>query len=508
MPPSTNLSDWITRRAAMHPDRVALDVCGDRISYADMAQRIAATTGALKDRLGVAAGDRIAYLGHNSALAIVLFFAAARLGAIYMPLNWRLAPREHAFMLADAEPTALVVEPAFQGGIAEISKDLPAMRFVGTGGATNDTWIAADDLIAGAAEAWDGDGGYDSRMLLCYTSGTTGRPKGAVLRQEAVFYNAVNSTHMHDLTGSDRVLTTLPLFHVGGLNIQTTPAFHAGATVFLHPTFDPAKAIETLVAERITLTVFVPAQISALMAVPRWAAADLSALRAISTGSTIVPTALIDRVHERGIPVIQVYGSTETSPIATYQTAGTAFDTVGSTGKQALHCDVKTVDPAGRRCAAGVPGEVLVRGPNVFCEYWNNEQATAEALVDGWFRTGDVGHFDENGDLTIDDRIKDMIISGGENIYPAALEQILLECPDIAEAAVVARPDPRWDEVPVAVIAKKPDASLSSDDVMALFDGAVARFQHPKDVLFVEALPRNAMGKVLKDEVRKIVAAK
>ncbi len=508
MPPSTNLSDWITRRAIMHPQRVALDVCGSRLSYVGMAEQVAVAAGALKDRLGVAAGDRIAYLGHNSALAIVLFFAAARLGALYMPLNWRLAPREHAFMLADAEPKALVAEDAFKAGIDEIRPHLADMHFIAADGATDGVWTAAGDLLAGAPEVWGGDGNYDAQLLLCYTSGTTGRPKGAVLRQEAVLYNAINSTHMHDLTGADRVLSTLPLFHVGGLNIQTTPAFHAGATVFLHPTFDPGKAIETIVTEKITLTVFVPAQIAALMNEPHWAEADLSSLRAISTGSTVVPTALIDKVHGRGIPVIQVYGSTETSPIATFQTADTAFDTVGSTGRQALHCEVKTVDAAGRPCPVGEPGEVLARGPNVFSKYWNNDEATAEALVDGWFHTGDVGHFDDSGDLHIDDRIKDVIISGGENIYPAALEQILMDCPGIAEAAVVARPDDRWDEVPVAVVATTPGAALTADDVMALFTGAVARFQHPKDVLFVEALPRNAMGKVLKDEVRKIAAAK
>ena len=504
MPSSTNLSDWVSRRAVMHPERLALKAADGAYSYFELADRIAKAAGALQDQLGVKAGDRIAYLGHNSALAITLVFAAARLGAIYMPLNWRLAPREHAYMLSDAEPAVLVAEEAFRAGIDSVRVEIPAMHFVSADGKTSGEWTAADELLELATGAWEGGGSYDHRFLLCYTSGTTGHPKGAVLRQEAVLYNAINSTHMHDLTSTDRILSTLPLFHVGGLNIQTTPAFHAGATVFLHPVFDPGKAIETLVTEKITLTVFVPAQISALMAHPLWAGAELSAMKVISTGSTIVPTALINKVHERNIPVIQVYGSTETSPIATYQTAATAFDTVGSTGRQALHCSVKTVTASGKPCAVDEPGEVLVRGPNVFCEYWNNEKATAEAFADGWFRTGDVGHFDARGDLYIDDRIKDVIISGGENIYPAALEQILLDCPDVAEAAVVARPDPQWDEVPVAVVARKPDADLSADDVMALFTDTVARFQHPKAVLFVDALPRNAMGKVLKDAVRKM----
>ena len=501
---SANLSDWISRRAAMHPERMALSTDEGGLNYRCFDEDIARVSGMLRNAFGVSAGDRVAYLGHNSAFALKIFFAAARLGAIYMPLNWRLAPPELAFMLRNGEPTVLFAQPDFVSRIDGERSTLPGMRFV-VMGAEADGWRSAEALLAGVDPCLSGDGGFESPVLLCYTSGTTGRPKGAVLSQEAIFFNAVNSTHMHDLTSADRVLSTLPLFHVGGLNIQTVPAFHAGASVFLHSVFDPEKTLEMIAAERITLTVLVPAQISALLSHPKWGEADLSSLKAISTGSTIVPKALIERVHARGIPVIQVYGSTETAPIATYQTAKQAFDHVGSTGKAALHCDVKVVGMDGSECAAGTPGEILVRGPSVFSQYWRDEIATREAFTDGWFRTGDVGHFDETGELYIDDRIKDMIISGGENIYPAALEQILLQSPDIVEAAVVARADEQWGEVPVAVVVLRPDAEMDAAAVLRLFEDRVARYQHPKAVIFTEALPRNAMGKVQKETVRGLV---
>jgi fatty-acyl-CoA synthase len=275
--------------------------------------------------------------------------------------------------------------------------------------------------------------------------------------------------------------------------------------VVLHPKFDPDATFDAIERERITLTVLVPAQIDMLIAHPRWATADLSSLRMITTGSTIVPERLIEQVNDRGIPLIQVYGSTETCPIAVYLKAQDARRKAGSTGKAALHCGLRVVDESGKDVKPGVTGEILVRGPNLMIGYWNDPEATAAALVDGWFHTGDMGHRDEEGYLYVDGRKKDLIISGGENIYPAEIENVLIECPDIVEVSVVGRPDDRWGEIVVAVVVVRSGANLSAEAVIGLLEGRIARFKHPKEVVFAEELPRTALGKVRKEDVRRML---
>jgi fatty-acyl-CoA synthase len=243
-----------------------------------------------------------------------------------------------------------------------------------------------------------------------------------------------------------------------------------------------------------------------LLVHPRWASADLSSLRMITTGSTLVPMRIIRAVHARGVPLIQVWGATETGPIAACLHSNEAMRKAGSTGRAARHCELRIAGFGGEPLAPGVPGEIWVRGANVMSGYWNDPEASAKALAGGWFHSGDLGHLDEDGYLTIDGRLKDMIISGGENISPAEVEAVLLDCPDIAEAAVVGRPDARWGEVVVAVVTPAPGAKLERDRVLALFDGRLARFKQPKDVVVVEALPRTAIGKVSKEDVRQLVA--
>ncbi len=494
-----DLSAWLERRADLTPDRTAIRFEGVDHSWASLHRDMRRLAGVLAAR-GIGRGDRVAHLGYNSPQFLILLFACARLGAMLLPLNWRLAEREHQIILADAEPKLLLHDRTF----AE-----PARRLAGDKSLCLDG-DGADDLavLMAAASERDADPaiGYDAPLLIVYTSGTTGKPKGAVLTQGALFWNAVNSTLMHDLTSEDRVLTTLPMFHVGGLNIQTLPALHAGATVILHRRYDTAAALEAIAQEKPTLAVLVPAQLTAMLEHPNWAATDLSSLRAIATGSSIVPTALIERIHARGVPVIQVYGSTETAPIAIYQTRRDAFATVGSCGKPALHCEARIVDAAGQDVAPGERGEILIRGPNVMTGYWRNAAATKAALTDGWFHTGDIGHVDARGYYYVDERKNDVIISGGENIYPAEVEAVLLEDSRIAEAAVVARPDHRWGEVPVAVVVCRPGVSMTAAEVLALFRDRLARFKHPHDVVFATELPKNAIGKTLRYALRRRLA--
>jgi fatty-acyl-CoA synthase len=343
-------------------------------------------------------------------------------------------------------------------------------------------------------------------LLIVYTSGTTGQPKGTVLSQAAVACNALNSIHMHGLTARDHVLTVLPMFHVGGLNIQTLPALSCGATVTLHARFDAGATLGAIAADRPTLTLLVPATMQAMIGHPAWGSTDLSSLRAVATGSTDVPVPLIEAFHARGVPAIQVYGSTETGPVCLYQQPGEAFETVGSIGRAARHSDIRLIDEAGREVADGTPGEILVRGGNVAEGYWRQPELTAAAFRDGWYHSGDVALRDERELYWFKDRIKNVIISGGENIYPAELERILHGLPGIAEAAVVGRADARWGEVPVAVVALS-DEAVTREAILAAFEGRIARYKAPKDVLFVAALPRNAMGKIDVASLRRIAGA-
>jgi fatty-acyl-CoA synthase len=502
-----DLSQWIEQHASGTPARTALRFQGEEIDYAALASRVGTIAAALAAR-GVRHGDRVAWLGLNSPDMLAALFACARLGAIFMPLNWRLAAPEHCAMLQACMPVLLIVDGDFIAATAASRVAPHATACVALAPDAPAGWTAWNRFIDGEygrlGRVADVPGG--TAALLCYTSGSTGRPKGVLLSQHALACNAANSVDMHGLRADDRVLTTLPLFHVGGLNIQTLPALRAGCRVTLHPKFEPGATFDAIERDRITLTVLVPAQLDAMLAHPRWPGADLSSLRMIVTGSTQVPLRIIRAVHARGVPLVQVWGATETAPIAACLHADEAMRKPGAAGRAALHCELRIVDIAGHDAQPGASGEVWVRGDNVMSGYWNDADATARALADGWFHSGDIGHLDDEGFLTIDGRLKDMIISGGENVSPAEVEEVLLDCPDIAEAAVVGRADARWGEVVVAVVARKPGATLARERVLALFDGRLARFKHPKDVLFVDALPRTAIGKVRKEDVRRIVA--
>jgi fatty-acyl-CoA synthase len=490
-----DLSDLIDRNAAFTPDKAAIRFQGGTLGYAGFATRIAQTARALKSRLGVGRGDRVAILAANHPDYLVLLYACARLGAMLVPLNWRLAVPEQVFILSDASVKALVVEDAFAAVIPPVTQALPDIHVIGLDFAP--AGLSFERLLASG----QGDGrnphiDLSCPLLIVYTSGTTGRPKGAVLRQEALVWNAAMSQHMHGLTADDHVLTVLPLFHVGGLNIQTTPALQLGATVTIHPRFAPDATLAAFAEDQPTLTVLVPATIQALVQHPRWTETDMSSLRAVTTGSTVVPQALIDAVTTRGVPVLQVYGSTETCPIAIYTCLGGDLSRGNSTGLPGLHCEARVVDEKGREVPHGTSGEVVVRGPNMLLEYWGNAAATSEALRNGWFYTGDIGTRDVDGYFVIHDRKKNMIISGGENIYPAEVERVLHEHPAVAEAAVIGRPDPRWQEVPIAYVVRRKGVSVDADTLTRHVAGQLARFKIPREVVFVDDLPRNALGKV------------
>lgn len=503
-----NFSEWIDRHAGLTPDKTAIRFSGRDVSYAELAARVDKLATAF-DASAIRQGSCVAYLGFNSPEMLALLFACARVGALFMPLNWRLAGPEHRQMIEDCPPALLFVEPHFVNQTEAWRGAVNGITLISFGPAKDsDGWISCDEFCdrANGPAPRDPSVGEDTPLLICYTSGSTGKPKGVVLTQRALICNAANSVDMHDLTADDIILNTLPLFHVGGLNNLTTPALQAGCTVVLHPKFDAGATFDSIEQEGITLTVLVPAQLDMMMAHRRWASADFSSLRMITTGSTIVPLHLIRAVHARGVPLVQVYGSTETSPIAVYLKAEDARRKEGSTGKAAARCQLRIVDGNDVDVTPGATGEIAIRGDNVMIGYWNAPQATAAVLKDGWFHSGDMGHQDEEGYLYVDGRIKEMIISGGENIYPAEIENLLIESPDIAEASVIGRPDERWGEIVVAVVVPKDGCQLNKAQVHKLLEGRIARYKHPKEVVVVEQLPKTALGKVRKEDVRQLVA--
>lgn len=502
---TSDLSFWLEKNADFAPNKVAIRFEGEEITYRTFAKKVRDHARVLKHVYGIGRGDRVSFLGMNHPDLLYLFFASARLGAIFLPLNWRLAVPEHLFILKNATAKALICDSEFKIHANDLRQHLPDCEFISSDFEADNWHSLQKDISTAEGDDSNPHVSMETPFLLVYTSGTTGQPKGAVLTQNGIQTNALNSVHYSEMTAADHILTALPMFHVGGLNIQTTPAFYTGATVTIHRRFNPAEILRAVQEEKPTLLVLVPATIQAVITQPHWMETDISSLRMVNSGSSIVPLNHIKAFQDRGVPVAQVYGSTETGPVAIYQKAENAWAKPGSAGKAAMHCQMRIIDENDKEVAQGVSGEILLKGGNILFEYWGNETATSESIRDGWFYTGDIGYQDEDGDVWINDRKKDVVISGGENIYPAEIEALIHKMADIVDAVVVGKADNKWGEVPVAVVILAEGEKLSDDAFLKRFQGQLARFKHPKNVFFVNDLPRNAMGKVLKYEVREMV---
>ncbi|MEM8689059.1 MAG: AMP-binding protein [Pseudomonadota bacterium] len=489
---SGTIANWLADGA---PDKTALiHEDGQSWTYGQLDEWSASVAVYLADRHQVTRGDRVAFLGFNHPAMIALLFACARIGALLVPLNWRLAEAELSFILQDCNPNVLFCSEEFDLAANAVWHTVePASALSGL--------PATDATIAHT-------GSLNDDLLIVYTSGTTGRPKGAVLSQGALKANAQGSIHMHKMTADDRVLVVLPLFHVGGLNISLTPALAAGATVILHSKFDPAATVKAAAELKPQILVLVPATLQAVMTQPGWAEA-LSSLRMITTGSMIVPLSLIEAYERAGISVVQVYGSTETCPVAAYTEPGEGKTNPQSTGRAGCCSEVRIATPGGTAAPPGEDGEIEVKGDHVMTGYWNRPDETQAAFRDGWYRTGDIGAMDEKGNLYFRERSKHMIISGGENIYPAEIERVLAAVPGIAECAVCALPDAKWGEVPAAVLVPVSGREPPSTDTLTeALNVQLARFKHPKSFKFTDALPRNVMGKVVHDDLRALILGK
>ncbi len=457
-------------------------------------------------RQGLRPGERVAWLGLNHPAQIVLLFALARLGALLVPLNHRLSPAEWASVLLDCTPTLLLHDDALAAAAQDLVRrahPAPALWSVHALGPTSPTQGAAPASDASPPPLTDDP--LQRPLLLVYTSGTTGQPKGAVHTQGNLLANMAIAAQVQGLSERDVVATALPLFHVGGLCIQTLPALSVGAQVLLFTRFDADAMLTCLEADRPTLTLQVPATLQALTAHPRWAGTDLSSLRAVWAGSSLLPPGPLQAFHGRGVPVCNVYGSTETGPFSIALPPGCASSHLGSCGWPAPGVGVELRDARGQAVAQGEVGELWIRAPNVVRHYWPRWPACDDAA---FFHTGDLARQAPDGSYTVVDRAKDMIISGGENIYPAEIENLLLQHPLVAECAVVGQPDARWGEVAAAVLVLREGAPGGGDWTLPLLeflDGRLARYKWPRRWHRMNALPKTALGKVQKPALRAVL---
>ncbi len=502
--PDVSLGGWFARRAVRSPNRRALTFEGATLTYGQVLDRVDRLAAVLRDG-GVCHGDRVGFLGLNQPAFLETMLAASRLGAIFVPLNFRLTGPELVFIVGDAGVHTLVVDEPHAALIDSVRAQLPVRRHLGVdheGGG----WEGYEALVAGtepleAAEDVD----PEEVALIMYTSGTTGRPKGAMLTHGNLWWNNTNALHMFDTLEDDVTLVVAPLFHIGGLNVTTLIAWQKGAEVVLHRSFDPGACLEDIPRYGVTTMFGVPAMFLFMSQHPGFDGGDLASLRGLICGGAPVPEPLMRRYDARGIPIQQGYGLTETAPSVSFLAPEFGLTKLGSAGQTPLFTDVRIVDEDGGAVTEpGERGEVCVRGPNVMKGYWNRPDATAAAIDDrGWFHTGDIGYLDEDGFLYIADRVKDMVISGGENVYPAEVESALYEHPAIGEVAVIGLPDDRWGEAVVAVAVVKPDHTLTLDELRDFGGRSLARFKLPTRLECTDVLPRNPAGKVLKFELRE-----
>ncbi|MGV7212781.1 acyl-CoA synthetase [Bradyrhizobium sp. UFLA05-112] len=499
--------DWIAHHSRRAPDKIAVvDLASRRrFSYEQFDARISRLATHLRDGLNVTRGDRVTVLAQNTTDTLEVQFACFRLGAVFVPLNTRLTVPELQFIVTDCAPKVMVHD----GDLGETALAVTKLCGVGTTlllgpGGSYEAGIAASKPLDRIEQVT-----LDDISTIMYTSGTTGHPKGATITHGMTFWNCVNLGGPAGIGPSTVLLTVLPLFHTGGLNCYTNPALHAGGTVLIMRAFDPGLALQLIgdPAQGINVFFGVPAIYQFMAQHPAFTTTDLGRLATCGVGGAPMPVPLLKVWEARGVALQQGYGMTETSPAVLVLDREDAARKAGSAGKPVLHTEVRIVRPDGSDATVGELGELWVKGPNITPGYWNRPEANRSSFTDGWLHTGDASRVDEEGFYYIVDRWKDMYISGGENVYPAEVENALHQIAAIAEAAVIGIPDAQWGEVGLAIVAVKPGLALSEADIFAHCAANLARFKCPRQVRFVDALPRNATGKIHKPTLRKEFSA-
>jgi fatty-acyl-CoA synthase len=497
--------NWPAAWARVVPDKPALvDLAtGRALSYRELDARADRTARLLRDQLGIRVGDRVALLGQNRPEHVELFFAVAKLGAILVPINWRLSPDEMAYVLGNSALSVLLWG-------ADMADAVRALRCGSWKGAT----VAFDDADPDGWEARMARAGgepiavanlsADTPVMLLYTSGTTGRPKGAQLTHGTITWNAINTATGWDLRHDDVTLTHTPFFHTGGWNVLTLPLLHRGATVLLARKFDPRESLDAIARHHVTVLFAVPTMFQLMLDAPG-APADLSSVRFFISGGASCPVPLILAFQERGVVFKQGYGLTEVGPNCFVLHERDALRKAGSVGFPILHLEARLVDAAGRSVAGEEAGELQLRGPTVCRGYWADPGATAQTIsTDGWFATGDLFRRDAEGYYYVVGRLKEMYKSGGENVYPAEVERVLYDFPGVVEAAVVGVPDEKWGEVGHAFVAVG-GAAAPQPAVDALLEHCrkhLARFKVPRQLEILDTLPKGSSGKIQKQELR------
>ena len=501
-----NIAATMLRRAQLNPERMAMIFEGRETRYGELAGRVLRQASLLREA-GVCVGDRVGYLGFNHPALLETMFAAQALGAIFVPLNFRLTAQELTFIINDAGIHSLVVDDALREVINPAREQLCCRHYFASE-SPNEGWRHLDGERDAAAPLGRAVSVTEHDVaIIMYTSGTTGLPKGAMLTHGNILWNNINAMLAFGGDRDDVVLTAAPLFHIGGLNIMTISSFHTGSTLVLMRGFDAGQVLENIQRYGVTHMFGAPAMYLFMSQHPGFDTTDLSSIKSVICGAAPVPESLIELYGARGLVFCQGYGLTETSPFSALLTPEWAVSKLGSAGQPPLYSDTRIVDDHNRELPAGERGEICLRGPNIMKGYWNRPDATAEAIdTEGWFHSGDVGYVDEDGFLFICDRLKDMVISGGENVYPAEVESVLYKHESIAEVAVLGLPDDKWGEAVTAVVALHEGKSLTLEELRAFAEPHLAKYKLPLRLHLVSALPRNPAGKVLKFVLKEDLA--
>ena len=496
-----NIGDWIKKWSLLHPNRRALIFEDRPFTYQEVNLRTNQLSNFFLEQ-GIQKGDRISVLLHNSHQYIETFFALSKIGAILVPLNWRLAGPELEFIIQDSGSRMLLFEPEFEEGVDALR---PRLRFPNGGyvvvGSSGPDWaieyeksLLRNPVHEPRLTVPIGD---EDPHILMYTSGTTGVPKGAILSHRKTFFNALNADIFYNLTSKDIMIVSRPMFHSGGLLVEAAPVLYKGGTLILRKRFPPHEILETIQRYKVTIVELAATVYQFILRDCDLTQYDLSSVRSYFTGGERVPKAMLKEYYRKGITISQIFGQTEASTI-TFLSPEDAVLKIGSVGLPVFHGEVRMVDKTGKEVHPGEVGEIIVRGPTLMSGYWNRPDLTAETIREGWLYTGDLARMDDEGYISIVDREKDMYISGGENIYPAEIEKVLHAHPKIFDVGIVGVPDEKWGEVGKASIVLKPGETMNEGEVFEFLRGKVAKYKIPKQVEFVKELPKTASGKIQK----------
>lgn len=489
LPPRT---DTLERLAHYHPERIALESYADgrTWSYGELHRLACGLADHLRNSFGVQIGDRVAILARNTPFHVVLLCACQKAGWTMVPLNWRLSASELEYLARDADASLLIASDEF----AQAARLLHAAHHADLDTLdetpSNDTFVPDRPIT------------HEDNLLLLYTSGTTGRAKGAMVTHGMVFWNGVNTVQRLHLTADDLTFNAAPFYHTGGWNVLLTPFLQIGARTILLDAFDPDALLNLCEHRQITILWGVPTMLAMMRDSPRFAEATLASVRYAVVGGEAMPEPLIRTWQEKGVPIRQGFGMTEVGPNCFSLPEADALRKIGSIGLPNMYVETRVVDDEGRDVPMGTPGELLMGGPVVTSGYWRHSEATREAFDGPWFKTGDLVRVDDEGYFYVVGRKKDLFISGGENVYPAEVERVLVAHDDVVACAVVSAPHPRWGEVGVAYVVPASGATLTPDDLLALAREQLAGYKVPHHVRFVDALPTGHSGKVLKTDLR------